>query len=154
MTGSSPLMRTTPRPSSLGSLLDGGGHSLLCPKANWPALHAEIAAYFADLAAICISAETRERCRGRREQRAVRVSTELAPYLTAFPGVAQVGELTRTTQRTGQVQEQTTEYYLTDCPPQLLDAAAFLELIRAHWSIEMVSSQMTNSALSAGVLSS
>jgi predicted transposase YbfD/YdcC len=117
-------------------VLDGGGHYLLCLKANWPTLHAEIAAYFADPAAICISAETRERCRGRREQRVVRVTTELVPYLTAFPGVAQVGEITRTTQRMGQVQEQTTEYYLTDCPPPLLDAAAFLGLIRAHWSIE------------------
>ena len=117
-------------------VLDGGGHYVLCLKENWPALHAEVATYFADPAAVCTMAETRERGRGRREQRVLRVTTELVPYLTAFPGLAQVGQITRTTQRDGQVQEQTTEYYLTDCPPALLDAAAFLALIRGHWSIE------------------
>ena len=117
-------------------VLDGGGHYVLCLKENWPALHAEVATYFADPAAVCTLAETRERGRGRREHRTLRVTTELGAYLTAFPGLTQVGEITRTTERAGRVQEQTTEYYLTDCSPQRLDAAAFLAVIRAHWSIE------------------
>lgn len=117
-------------------VLDGGGHYVLCLKENWPTLHAEVATYFTDPAAVCTTAETRERHRGRREHRRLRVTTELAPYLSAFPGLAQVGEITRTIQRAGRVQEQTTEYYLTSCPPPLLAASAFLAVIRAHWSIE------------------
>lgn len=122
-------------------VLDGGGHGrplgrMLCLKGNWPALHAEIATYFADPAAVCTTVETRERGRGRREHRLLRVTSELAGYLTAFPGLGQVGALTRTTRRHGRLQEQTTEYSLTDYSPDALGASAFLAVIRSHWSIE------------------
>lgn len=115
---------------------DGGGHYLLCLKANWPATHAEVAEYFADPAAVCTAAATWDRVRGRREHRALRVSSELAGHLQMFPDLAQVAEITRTVQRPGRLHEQTVEYYVTSCPPALADAAALLAAIRGHWGIE------------------
>jgi predicted transposase YbfD/YdcC len=118
------------------AVLEGGGHYLLCLKGNWPVLYADVLDYFADPAARCREASTRDRCRGRRERRTLRVTTELNDYLAAFPGVAQVAQITRAVQRTGRQQEEEVEYFLTSAPPDAADADALLAYIRAHWGIE------------------
>jgi predicted transposase YbfD/YdcC len=122
-------------PAFAQAVLDQGGDYLLCLKANEPHAHDALIQYFADSDAVTTQASTRDRQHGRIERRTLRASTELNDYLTTFPALAQVAEVTRVVQKGEKVQREV-RYYLTSCPCRQVDAAAFLGLVRAHWSIE------------------
>jgi predicted transposase YbfD/YdcC len=117
---------------SAQAILDAGGDYLLCLKGNWPAQYAAVVEYFADPAANTSDAMTTERHKGRREERRLRVTTDLTDYLTGFPALAQVAQITRTvTDARGT--HQAVDYFLTSTSA---DAVTLLALIRGHWSIE------------------
>jgi hypothetical protein len=100
-------------------ILAHGGHYLLGLKANEPHADAAVVQYFADPDAITTMAQTRDRQHGRIERRTRRVSTELNAYLTTFPALGQVAELTRSVQeRTGT--RITVDYFVTSCPQSRL----------------------------------
>lgn len=117
-----------------------GGFSVLTVKKNQPLLFEALATYFADHDAICWQASTRDDHRGRTEIRHIRVSTEMNTYLSAWPHLAQVAELTRivTVRRTGKVSEEIV-YLITDLPPAQATPERLLALVRGHWSIENAS---------------
>lgn len=117
---------------SAQAILDAGGDYLLCLKANWPAHYAAVVAYFADPAATTTEAVTTERQKGRREERRLRVTSELTGYLTGFPELAQVAQMTRTV-TDAQGIHQDIDSVITSSSA---DAATLLTLIRGHWSIE------------------
>lgn len=112
-----------------------GGDYLLVAKGNEPHLHQALAQYFADPLASAQCARTRERCRGRIEERSIRVTTELSEYLAAWPGIQQQGELTRTVRRDGRLQEETV-YLITSLAEQVAGPERLLELARGQWSVE------------------
>ena len=58
--------------------------------------HVHLATYFADPHTTFEQASTRDQHRGRIETRSLRVSSELNSYLTDWPLIQQVAELTRT----------------------------------------------------------
>ncbi|GAC1513333.1 MAG: ISAs1 family transposase [Chloroflexota bacterium] len=117
---------------SAQAILDAGGDYLLCLKGNWPAHYAAVVEYFADSAAKTTEAVTKERQKGRREERRLLVSQELTGYLTGFPALAQVAQITRTvTDARGSHQD--VDYFITSSSA---DAPTLLALIRGHWSIE------------------
>lgn len=117
---------------SCQAILDAGADYLLCLKGNWPAHYAAVVAYFADPAASTSEAVTNERQKGRREERRLLVTNELTDYLTGFPALAQVAQITRTvTDARGTHQD--VDYFVTSSSA---DAATLLRLIRGHWSIE------------------
>jgi predicted transposase YbfD/YdcC len=118
--------------ASAQAILDAGADYLLCLKGNWPAHYAAVVEYFADPAAATTEAVTRERQKGRREERRLRVTTELSGYLTGFPALAQVAQITRTVIDTRGT-HQDIDYFVTSASA---DAATLLALIRGHWSIE------------------
>jgi predicted transposase YbfD/YdcC len=115
-----------------------GGDVVLTVKGNQPTLYADLATAFADPQTPCIQAQTVDRRRGRVEQRQLRVSTEVVPYLAEqgrWPHVAQVGELTRTVRTATQISVEVV-YLLTTLPPARASPADLLKLVRAHWQIE------------------
>lgn len=117
-------------------VLEQGGDYLLCVEGNQPTLCADIALAFADPATPCSApVATTDRRRGRTEVRSLRATAALNGYLTAFPGVAQVAELTRTvTDRKGTRREVV--FLITSRPPARADRAQLLAWIRGHWSVE------------------
>jgi predicted transposase YbfD/YdcC len=117
---------------SAQAILDAGADYLLCLKGNWPAQYAAVVAYFADPAAQTSGAVTRERQKGRREERRVLVTSELTGYLTGFPALAQVAQITRTV-IDARGTHQDVDYFVTS---STVDADTLLTLIRGHWSIE------------------
>jgi predicted transposase YbfD/YdcC len=117
---------------SAQAILDAGGEYLLCLKANWPLQYAEAVTYFADPAAQTTEAVTIERQKGRREERRLRVTTDLTAYLVGFPQLAQVAQITRTVTDARGVHQEV-DYFVTSSSA---DAATLLALIRGHWSIE------------------
>jgi predicted transposase YbfD/YdcC len=118
------------------AVLEGGGHYLVCLKANWPELHRLVVDGFAQHDLCCTEASSCERGRGRCEHRRLRVTSALCPRVAVIPGVAQVAEVTRTVSRPGRVREKEVRYYLTSRPPALADAGTLLGDTRDHWSIE------------------
>ena len=117
---------------SAQAILDAGGDYLLCLKGNWPVQYAEVVTYFADPAAVTSEAMTIERQKGRREERRLRVTTELNAHLVGFPELAQVAQITRTVTDTRGV-HQDVDYFVTS---SLASPTSLLTLIRGHWSIE------------------
>jgi predicted transposase YbfD/YdcC len=117
---------------SAQAILDAGGDYLLCLKGNWPAQYAAVVEYFADPAARTSEAMTSERQKGRREERRLRVTTELTAYLVGFPSLAQVAQITRIVTDTRGI-HQDVDYFVTSASA---DPATILTLIRGHWSIE------------------
>jgi len=79
---------------------------------------------------------TTEKGHGRLERRELRVRSDLAGY-SAFPGLAQVAELTKRTVRlaTGEVTRDT-RYLVTSLGPEQADPARLLAVARRHWGIE------------------
>jgi predicted transposase YbfD/YdcC len=73
-----------------------GAKTVLTVKNNQPTLYADLAMYFADPHATFEQSSTRDQHRGRIETRSLRVSSELNSYLTDWPLIEQVAELTRT----------------------------------------------------------
>jgi predicted transposase YbfD/YdcC len=115
---------------------DQRGKSVFTVKGNQPTLYGNLALYFADPHAVCQSAETWDRRRGRIEHRVIRVSTELNSYLAPdWPLVAQVAELTRTVTKQG-VTSTEIVYLITDLSPQEAPPVHLLTLVRGHWGIE------------------
>ena len=126
---------------------DQRGRCVLTVKKNQPTLYADLATYFADPHASCQRAETWDRCRGRVEHRVIRVSTELNAYLTPqWPHVAQVAEVTRAVTKKGETSTEVV-YLITDLSPQQASPLRLLVLMRGHWGIEIVQSQMTKTNL-------
>ncbi len=70
-------------------------------------------------------------------------STELNEFLAdKWTGVAQVFQLVRTVTKKGQTSEEVV-YGLTALSPVQAEAEDLLALVREHWKIEIVQSQMT-----------
>lgn len=117
---------------SAQAILDAGAEYLLCLKGNWPVQYDAVVTYFADPAAKTSDAVTIERQKGRREERRLRVTTELTAYLVGFPQLAQVAQITRTVTDARGI-HQDVDYFVTSAS---VDAATLLALVRGHWSIE------------------
>jgi len=118
-----------------------GGHVVLTVKGNQPTLFADIATLFADPLTITQTAQTTDRHRGRREQRQLRLSTELASFLhthSPWRDIGQVGELTRTVTTVTTATRTTREvvYLLTTLSPCQACPRCLLRLVRHHWHIE------------------
>ena len=65
-------------------------------------------------------------------------STELNEFLGGqWAGVAQVFQLTRTVSEQGQMRQEVV-YGISSLAPTQASAARLLELVRAHWRIEIV----------------
>lgn len=118
-----------------------GADYLLAVKSNWPALHAEIARYFADAPAATLDRlETTDGDHGRIEIRRHAVSRDIAwlttdrrhPGEPRFPGLAAIAMVEATVERGGQT-SIARRYYLSSAQ---LDAATFARAVRAHWGIE------------------
>ena len=118
-----------------------GADYLLAVKSNWPALHAEIARYFADPPAATLDQlETADGDHGRIEIRRHAVSRDIAwlttdrrhPGEPRFPGLAAIAMVEATVERGGQT-SIARRYYLSSAQ---LDAATFARAVRAHWGIE------------------
>ncbi|HET9110315.1 MAG TPA: ISAs1 family transposase, partial [Ktedonobacterales bacterium] len=117
-----------------------GGDVLLTVKDNQPTLASDLALLFADPRTHVTHAHTVDAHRGRRETRALTVSTDLTAYLAAhspWPAIAQVGRLTRrvTTTATGQTRTETV-YLITTLSPAQASPQRLLALLRGHWHIE------------------
>jgi len=114
-----------------------GGKAVLTVKNNQPTLYTDLATYFADPHASFELACTRDLHRGRTEIRSLRVSTEMNSYLTDWPLIEQVAELTRTVtiRKTGKTSQEVV-YLITPLTPQEASPLRLLELVRGHWGIE------------------
>lgn len=116
------------------TVLDHGGHYVLPVKENRPVLHADLVDFFTDAQSTVSEAVTVDRQHGRREERRVRVTSELAHHLL-FPGVQQAIEIRRQVTTKHEEREETW-YYITDLAAHQASPARLLALIRGHWSIE------------------
>jgi predicted transposase YbfD/YdcC len=118
-----------------------GGDWLFTLKANRPAQHAEVAAWFADpQARLAPEYVTTDADHGRIEVRRHLVSHETDwllsrrryPDEARMPGLATLGMIEATTTRDGHT-NTLRRFYLSSAR---LDAAAFARAVRAHWRIE------------------
>ena len=119
-----------------------GGDDLLALKANWPATHAEVAAFFADPPpeAAGQTHRTVDGEHGRIEVRRHAVCHDVAwlfsdrryPDAPSCPALAMIGLVESETERGGQTLRER-RYSLGSAP---LDAATFAGAVRAHWGIE------------------
>ena len=124
------------------TILDGGGDYLLSLKANWPALLAEVEAFFADPANApdCQVFDTIDADHGRLEQRRHWVchridwllSDRRFPDERRFPGLTTIAMVHSTTERNGKIETER-RYYVASTK---LDAQAFAHAVRAHWGVE------------------
>jgi predicted transposase YbfD/YdcC len=123
------------------AILGKGADYLLAVKANWPALHGEIARYFAAAAAAELETfETTDGDHGRIEVRRHAVSRNVAwlagdrrlPGAPRFPGLAAIAMVEASGERRDQISCER-RYYLASAP---LDARLFARAVRAHWHIE------------------
>ncbi|MFT4185247.1 MAG: ISAs1 family transposase, partial [Rhizobium sp.] len=119
-----------------------GGDYLLALKANRPATHADVAAFFADPAPHMIQQDdiTVKNDHGRLEQRRHTIchdvdwlwSDRRYPDEPRFPHRAMIGMVESRTERDGKVETER-RYYL--CSARL-GLKAFAAAVRAHWGIE------------------
>jgi predicted transposase YbfD/YdcC len=124
------------------AIVEGGGDYLLSLKANWPALMAEVEAFFADPAnaEACQVFDTVDADHGRLEQRRHRVCHKLDwlfsdrrfPSERRFPRLTTIAMVEAVTERDGKVQTER-RYYLSSAK---LDAKTFAHAVRAHWGVE------------------
>lgn len=124
-------------------ILDRGGDYLLRRKANRPALHDMVTAYFAvpEVLAERPTVETTDAEHGRLEVRRAWVSDDLS-WLTGpktactepalLPGLACLGMIETTVTRDGTT-TTTRQYHLSS---RCLTPSAYLAAARSHWSIE------------------
>jgi predicted transposase YbfD/YdcC len=114
-----------------------GGKTVLTVKNNQPTLYTDLAAYFADPHISCEQGSTFDQHRGRIETRRIRVSTEMNAYLTDWPLIQQVAEVTRTVtvRKTGKTSQEVV-YLITPLTPSEASPQRLLELVRGHRSIE------------------
>jgi predicted transposase YbfD/YdcC len=122
-------------------ILDGGGDYCLSLKENRPLLHDEVERFFADPEAKDVTTEmTVDNDHGRLEIRRHSVCHGIDWLFSdrrysgeiKFPGLAMIGMVASETTRGGKV-ETAQRYYL--CSTKLT-AAAFANVVRAHWGIE------------------
>lgn len=118
-----------------------GGDYLLALKANRPATHADVAAFFAtpppDMVEAC---ETVDGDHGRIELRRHLVCHQVDWLFSdrrykdepAFPALAMIGMVESETERDGKTQRER-RYYLCSAK---LDATTFARAVRAHWGVE------------------
>ena len=114
-----------------------GGKAVLTVKKNQPTLSADLTTYFADPYATSEQDRTSDYQRGRIELRSIKVSTAMNAYLSDWPHLAQVAQLTRTV--TVRRSNKTTEevvYLITDLDPTAASPGRLLTLVRGHWSSE------------------
>jgi predicted transposase YbfD/YdcC len=119
-----------------------GGDYLLALKANRPATHADVEAFFDDPPAGMVSApfETTEADHGRIEHRRHSVCHDVSwlwsdrryPDEPRFPHLAMIGMIETRTERGGRI-ERERRYYLSSAK---LDAKTFAAAVRDHWGIE------------------
>jgi predicted transposase YbfD/YdcC len=126
------------------AILGRGADYLLAVKANWPALHGEVARYFADAPARELDTfEATEGDHGRIEVRRHAVSRDVAwlagadgrrfPGEPRFPGLAAIAMVEATVERPGKAISRERRYFLSSAS---LDARTFAHAVRAHWGIE------------------
>lgn len=119
-----------------------GGDYLPALKANWPATHAEVAAFFAAPPPE-MPVQTHQSTDGEHGRIEVRrhtvchavdwlFSDRRYPGEPGFPGLAMIGMVESETERGGRVERQR-RYYLGSAK---LDAETFARAVRAHWGIE------------------
>lgn len=124
------------------TITEAGGDYLLSLKANWPALMADVATFFADPAnaADCQAIDTVDANHGRIEQRRHRVchkvdwlrSDRRFPDERQFPRLTTIAFVESNTERNGKVETEQ-RYYLSSAK---LDAGTFARAVRDHWGIE------------------
>ena len=124
------------------AIVDGGGDYLLSLKANWPALLAEVEAFFADPANASDRQvfDTIDADHGRLEQRRHSVCHKIEWLLSdrrfpderRFPGLTTIAMVHSTTERNGKIETER-RYYLSSAK---LDAKTFAHAVRAHWGVE------------------
>ncbi len=114
-----------------------GGKTVLIVKNNQPTLYADLATYFADPHASLELFSTLDQHRGRIERRSIRVSTEMSTYLTDWPLIEQVAQVTRTVtvRKTGKISHEVV-YLITPLTAGEASPQRLLELVRGHWSLE------------------
>jgi predicted transposase YbfD/YdcC len=122
-------------------ILDGGGDYCLSLKENRPLLHDEVERFFTDPEAKDVTTEmTVDNDHGRLEIRRHSVCHDITWLFSdrrytgeiKFPGLAMIGMVASETTRGGKV-ETARRYYLCSAK---LTAAAFAEVVRAHWGVE------------------
>ena len=123
------------------TILDGGANYCLALKENRPLLHDEVERFFADPHAQGVAKEmTVDNDHGRLEIRVHSVCCDIDWLFSdrrytgeiKFPGLAMIGMVASETTRGGKV-ETARRYYL--CSTKLT-AAAFANIVRAHWGVE------------------
>ncbi len=126
------------------------GDYVLIAKGNQPTLAEDLQLFFSEPPADCRdwrTARSVDKGHGRREIREIVVSTELNDLLGGkWAGVAQVFRLTRTVHEDGQTRTEIV-YGITSLSPTQANAHRLLALVREHWAIEIVQSQMTKTNL-------
>jgi predicted transposase YbfD/YdcC len=122
-------------------ILDGGGDYCLSLKENRPLLHDEVERFFADPEANDVTTEmTVDNDHGRLEVRRHSVCHDIDWLFSdrrytgeiKFPGLAMIGMVASETTRGGRI-ETAQRYYLCSIK---LTAAAFADVVRAHWGVE------------------
>ncbi|MCA3310742.1 MAG: ISAs1 family transposase [Roseomonas sp.] len=124
------------------TILDRGGDYLLALKANRPATHADVAAFFATPPDEMIHSthEMIEADHGRLEQRRHLVCHDVGWLFSdrrytdepRFPQLAMIAMVETRTERSGRI-EQEKRFYLSSAS---LDAKTFAAAVRSHWGIE------------------
>ena len=124
------------------TILAKGGDYVLALKANRPATHAEVQAFFADPPPDMIAGvhDTTDNDHGRLEHRRHLVCHDVGwlfsdrryPDEPGFPGLAMIGMVETTIERAGRIQKDR-RFYLAST---VLDAETFARAVRAHWGIE------------------
>jgi predicted transposase YbfD/YdcC len=122
------------------AILDRGGDYLLLAKRNQSELRDAVALLFSQAPQPYLwpeqQAHSVDKQHGRLEVRHLRVSRELADYLTPrWPKVTQVFQVERLITRNGKTTQELA-YGLTSLAPHSAPPADLLALIRAHWQIE------------------
>jgi predicted transposase YbfD/YdcC len=114
-----------------------GGKTVLTVKKNQPTLYVDLTTYFTDPLATYEQDHTCDYQRGRIEVRSIKVTTAMNAYLSNWPHLAQVAQLTRTVtvRRTHKTTEEVV-YLITDLDPSAASPRRLLDLVRGHWSIE------------------
>ncbi len=125
-------------------VVEAGGDYVVLVDDNQPTLNADIAQVFAPPPALAAGhgrimleerrARTVEKGHGRIEERAIRVSSELAGYLD-WPYAHQVFEVRRTWTRKGKTTMEIRRG-VTSLEAEVASAARVLALKRGHWKIE------------------
>lgn len=124
------------------AIVKGGADYLLALKANRPAIHADVTAFFANPPPKMIEPLhlTTDADHGRIEERRHSVchtvdwlfSDRRYPDEPGFPHLAMIGMVESITERAGKRQTER-RYYLSSAK---LDAKTFAAAVRAHWSVE------------------